>query len=471
MAEFIGRMRHLSRLKEEAVKQKASLTVIRGRRRIGKSRLIEEFSKTFKKALFFSGLAPDKDIDAQDQREEFIRQLREQSIPSNSRSDWGDLFTDLAQFCKKGRVLIVLDEITWMAHEDKTFLPKLKNVWDGQFKKNDQLMLILSGSDSAWITKNILSKTGFFGRVSLRMHLEELSLIHCSEFWGAQKNAVSAYEKLKLIAVTGGVPRYLEEINPKLTAEENIYRLCYRKEGILFNEFDDIFHDLFQSRANYYKDIIQMVANGSKTLDDIASNLKRTKGGDLTRNMNKLCEDGFLTRYHSWNLETKKTSRTSRYYLTDNYLRFFVKYIQPYRHQIEIDEMAALPAAWESIVGIQFENLVVKNRKQLHRLLNIPSHEIVMSNPYLQTKTKMKPGCQIDYLVQTKYNTLYLCEIKFSKGLVDTDVVEEVKKKVSTFDMPHGFSVRPVLIHVNGVTEGVIQKDYFAHIIDFSTFL
>ena len=109
----------------------------------------------------------------------------------------------------------------------------------------------------SWIEENILSKTGFFGRISLRMTLEELPLHHCNEFWGELKDKISAYEKLKVLAVTDGVPRYLEEIHPELTAEENIYRLCYQRECVLFNEFDDIFADLFQKRSQRYKDIVR----------------------------------------------------------------------------------------------------------------------------------------------------------------------------------------------------------------------
>ena len=81
---------------------------------------------------------------------------------------------------------MVLDEITWMGSQDPTFLPKLKTAWDRYFKQNPQFVMILSGSNSAWISKNILSSTGFFGRVSLRLLLEELTLPECNMFWEGQ---------------------------------------------------------------------------------------------------------------------------------------------------------------------------------------------------------------------------------------------------------------------------------------------
>lgn len=301
--------------------------------------------------------------------------------------------------------------------------------------------------------------------------LEELSLESCAEFWGRQKDKVSAFEKLKLLSVTGGVPRYLEEINPKLTAEENIYRLCYRPEGVLFNEFDDIFADLFRKRTDYYKSIVTSIINGNNNVLDIADSLGRTKGGDLSRALKSLCQDNYIAREHSWNLKTGKIGKNSSYRVRDNYLRFYLKYIQPYKHIIENGDMTTLPNAWDSIMGLQFETLVINNRRALHRILNIPGDNIVMSNPYLQTQTKVHERCQIDYLVQTKFNTLYLCEIKFKKSEVKYDIIKEVQEKIKKLKLPNGFSVRPVLIHVNGVSDKVIAEDYFSNIINFAEFL
>jgi AAA+ ATPase superfamily predicted ATPase len=471
MNKFIGRHKQLSLLKQLITKKSASLVVVKGRRRIGKSRLIEEFSLGFKKAYMFSGLPPALKITAEQQRSEFIRQLQEQQIPSSGSQDWGDLFFDLAQYTKSGQALIVLDEITWMGNLDPTFLGKLKIAWDHYFKKNPKVIVILSGSNSAWIEENILSKTGFFGRISLRVTLEELSMCHGNEFWGTLKDKISAYEKLKVLGVTGGVPRYLEEIQPELTAEENIYRLCYQREGVLFNEFDDIFSDLFQKRSQKYKEIVNCLANGKTSIEEIAVCLKREKGGDLSDVLRDLTQNGFISRDYSWNFKNGKIKKISQYRLRDNYLRFYLKYIFPHRHKIEMDEMPRLPAGWETILGLQFENLVINNRKILHRLLNIPPGELVMCNPYLQTGTKQHARCQIDYLVQTKFNTLYVCEIKFSKTEIDGQVIKEVQDKINKLAMIKGFSVRPVLIHVNGVSDSIIFSDFFAHIIDFSDFL
>ena len=94
-----------------------------------------------------------------------------------------------------------------------------------------------------------------------------------------------------------------------------------------------------------------------------------------------------------------------------------------------------------------------------------------MDNPYFQNATKNQAGCQIDYLIQTEYGILYLIEVKFSKRVVKPTVIKEVKEKMAKLTLSEGLSVRPVLIHVNGVSDHVKKSNYFTHIINFSNLL
>lgn len=102
--------------------------------------------------------------------------------------------------------------------------------------------------------------------------------------------------------------------------------------------------------------------------------------------------------------------------------------------------------------------------------MGISPDEVVSDNPFFQRKTKALQGCQIDYLIQTKFKNLYVCEIKFSKNKIGMNVIHEMEKKLRDFQYPKGFSCRPVLIHVNGVTEEVMQSGFFSDIIDFGEF-
>ncbi len=467
-APFYGREEELERLRLLTKKKTSSLVVVKGRRRIGKSRLILEFSKEIP-ALIFTGLPPTKETTAQMQRDDFMGQMeRLIGIRGLKGSDWADLFWHLAKEVQDKKILVVLDEINWMGFLDPTFLGKLKSAWDLYFKNNPKLIMILSGSISKWIDENILSSIGFMGRISLELFLEELSLPICNLFW--RKKKISAYEKFKVLSVTGGVPRYLEEIDPNLTAEANIRNLAFRKGGLLVEEFDRIFSDLFSKRSLLYKQIVLRLATGDATLDQISSEIDLEKGGALSEYLNDLVEIGYVDQDHTWNLKDKKQSNLCKFRLKDNYLRFYLKYIEPHRFQIERNRKVALPG-WTAIMGLSFENLVLSNFNQLYPLLGINPEDVLYDNPYFERATKTRPGCQIDYLIQDRFGSLYLCEIKFSGNLIGVEVISEVEEKIARMRKPKGFSIRPVLIHVNGVTDACVESDFFAKIIAFDQLL
>jgi AAA+ ATPase superfamily predicted ATPase len=471
MDDFYGRHRELNILKELFDKRSASLVVIRGRRRIGKSRLAEKFCESFSKSFTFVGLPPEKDVTAEMERDHFANALERQTgLQGLRRDDWDFLFHNLAQHTQTGRVLIILDEINWMGTKDPAFLGKLKTAWDVHFKKNHELILILSGSMSTWIEKKILSSTGYFGRVELDIVLKELPLYDCNHFWRPYEDKVAAYEKFKILCATGGVPRYLESIDPKSSAEENIRRLFYRKEGLFFKEFDRIFSDLFAKKSPIYKRIVQRLAEGPAELEDIYQSLNVKKSGVYSEYLEDLQKTGYVSRDYTWGVKGGKYTTVSQFRLSDNYLRFYLKYIDPYREEI-LQDRDKIPTQWHTIMGLQFENLVLNNRKSIYQLLNINPGEIQIDNPYFQHKTSRTPGVQIDYLIQTKMNTLYLIEIKFKREKIGTDVISEVQEKINRFSFPKGYSLRTVLIHVNGVTEQLEESHFFSHIIDFGKLL
>lgn len=475
MQKFIGRERELKSLRQLFDKDAASMVVIRGRRRIGKSRLVDEFAKNYT-YFHFSGLFPNRDTTEQSQRNEFSRQLSIQTgLPEVYADDWSKLFILLNEKIKQGRIVVLFDEISWMGSKDPDFLGKLKNAWDIYFKKNPKLMLILCGSASAWIEKNILSSTGFVGRISYRETLDELSIAESNQFWAGASGHISAYEKFKILSVTGGVPRYLEEIKTQLSAEDNIKQLCFIKSGLLVNEFDEIFSDLFSRRSQTYKKIIETLANGPMEIKNITKELNIEQSGFISEHLNDLILSGFVTRDYTWLIGAGNESNLSHFRLSDNYIRFYLKYIMKNRKRIDANSfafksMSNLPG-WESIMGYQFENLVLKNKSLIKDSLNIAAEDVILDNPFFQRASTKQKGCQIDYLIQTKHQGLYVCEIKFSKHEVPSSIISEMKQKIDRLQRPKGFSCRPVLIHVNGVQEDVVESDYFAYILDFSKFL
>lgn len=296
---FIGRKQELAILKRFLKRSIASLLVVKGRRRIGKSRLIDEFCKN-ERHYIFAGVAPTSKTTQQSQLDEFSGQLGLAFGLSGLNSDnWNTLFWLLAQQTQVGRVVIVLDEISWMGSEDPDFLGKLKNAWDLHFKKNPELVLVLCGSQSAWIDKNILLGTGFVGRISHTLSLEELSLSECNEFWNHQRDHFSSYDKFKILSVTGGFPKYLEEIEPQYSAEENIRNLCFTRGSFLAKKFKQIFSDLFGKRSEKYRKIVHLLVQGNLDYGDICERLGVQKSGWVSEHLNDLVLSGFISRDHT----------------------------------------------------------------------------------------------------------------------------------------------------------------------------
>ncbi|MBS0288569.1 MAG: AAA family ATPase [Proteobacteria bacterium] len=472
---FVGREPQLQALESLLAKTTASLVVISGRRRIGKSRLIEEFARG-KRILNFMGLAPTESTTAQNQRDEFSLQLsRQTGLPPIKTDDWSHLFALLANEVKTGQYLVCLDEITWMAHEEPNFLGKLKSMWDLHFKKNPKLIMILCGSVSSWIEKNILSSTGYFGRITLKITLEELSLEHCNKLLNNIGFRGSLYEKFLLLSIMGGIPWYLEQIRPNLNAIKNIRALCFEKDGLLVDEFKYIFHDLFNTKGEFYQHIVEILSEGKAEYATIADKLNYQSSGALSGYLEELITSGFLARDFTWQVKSGKRAKLSKYRLKDNYLRFYLKYIKPKlelikTHQYENISLTSLPA-WDTTMGLQFENLVLNNRKVINKMLGLSPEDIVYANPFFQNKTVKQKGCQIDYLIQTRYHTFYVCEIKFSRDPLGMFIVKEMEEKIARLTTPKNMTCLPVLIHIGGVCEQVKESRYFVKIIDFNDFL
>lgn len=471
---FIGRHHELEKLRKLPA-HKANLVVLKGRRRVGKSRLAAEFARD-KIFLPFSGIPPSEKTTKQDQLDEFARQFYAHfKLPPITFKDWSDAFANLTTQLTTQPTVILFDEISWMGNKDPSFIGKLKIWWDLSLQTHVNLTLILCGSVSTWIEENIINSTALFGRISLFLSLEELSISESYTFLQHLNFKGSDHDVFKILAITGGIPWYLEQISPHIFADENIRNLCFSKEGILTHEFDRIFSDLFDARGLIYKKIVQALASGSKTLAELRTLLEYKQGGVLGSYLKNLCIAGFVTSDNMWSLKKKKEGKQNLYRLSDNYIRFYLKYIEPNLNKIEkntfrYQTLSDFPG-WNSIMGLQVENLILKNRATLIQKIGIPFQDVIADNPYIQKQTKQHRGCQIDYLIQTKANNLIVCEFKFQKRELNNNVVEEVKEKIKRLSIPKSFGVAAVLIYIGDISESIVDSQYFYRIINLGDWL
>ena len=465
---FLGREKELESLKRLLDKQVSSLVACRGRRRIGKSTLFREFAKREKLGFIsIEGLGPRKGQTNADQLKNFGVRLSEQTrgrlvIPQT----WSEAFDLLARrIPKRGRQLVLLDEISWMGKHDPDFAGYLKNGWDDALKHHDNLILVVCGSVSSWVKRNLLDSATFGGRFSRDLVLKELPLRQCAEFWGDRREDLASRELLDVLSVTGGVPRYLEEVDPSLSAAENIRLMCFTSDGPLFKDFSAMFSEVFGETSVMKGDVLRTLADGAKTLNEIARSLGVERGGSLGGVLDELSEAGFVAKDTVLNPRTWVKSRISYYRLCDNYARFYLKFIEPHVDAIrggrfEFETLAELPG-WQTVMGLQFENLVLNRVMDFREQLHLNGLSIRSAAPY---RVNGKNGVQVDLLIQSD-EVMCVVEVKRRKQ-IKTEIVDEVKEKIRKIRHPKSISVRKALVFDGELPVSVRRSGYFDAIVD-----
>ena len=472
---FYGREKELSTLEELWEKPLASLVVCRGRRRIGKSTLIGEFAARSKaKLVVFEGVAPKPGVTNKTQLERFARQLAEQSGGEfRMVSNWYDAFARLdAVLRRKSRTVVLFDEVSWMGKFDPAFPSDLKYAWDNRFKRHANHVFVVCGSVSAWIAENISNSTAFFGRISRDMIVGELPLCDAVQFWGRRLDRISTRDVVDVLSVTGGVPKYLEDVNPSLSAAENIRRLCFRADGQLFQDFREIFNAVFGDTAAVKRRVLECLSEGPLSCAELAEAIGVKRGGSLERSLEDLEIAGFVAKDPGLNPETGKRARLARYRLKDNYTRFYLKYIEPHEAEIKSGRFAKIDPeglpGWDAVMGLQFENLVLNNVDPLLGKMGLDKVPVLSAAPF-RKMGRGGTGCQIDLLVQTR-KSICVVEVK-RKNEIGEEVEREVARKISCLKIPEGKSIRTALVYDGRLLPIVRANAYFDFAFDIASFL
>ena len=465
---FIGRKKYLEDLESLWRKRTSSIVACRGRRRIGKSTLFREFARRTADAYIeIEGLPPDKNMTNQMQLDNFVSALASQTGCSmDPVPDWLHAFQRLEQQVDDAkRTVVLLDEISWMGGYDPVFPGVLRTAWETFLHRHDRLVLVICGSVSAWIKENILGNTGFTGRFSRDYVLPELSLAECAEFWGEAKDRTSSREILDVLSVTGGVPRYLEEIDSGLDADENVRRMCFMSDGELYKDFDAIFDPMFGTDVELKKKILCELVNGPHSAAELERFFDLERNGRVSKSLKALKEGGFVADDPRLNPETGEQARTSRFRLRDNYTRFYLKYVAPRKMQIEMGaysfvSLSALPD-WNAVMGLQFENLIVNTAMSLLPFLHVGNVIVESAAPYRNVRKKAGAGngCQIDLLIQTP-RTAYVVEVKRRRE-IGPEIIGEVERKIKRLPLRKGMTPRPVLVYDGELHPAVEATGFF----------
>ena len=475
MKDFYGRDDLIESMKALWNKRVSSLVTCRGRRRVGKSTLISEFARrSGAKLIKLEGLRPKPGMKNGDQLKFFVSQLAAQTgCNEDDVKDWFAAFARLdAQISNKGRTVVLLDEVSWMAHFDLTFSEVLKVAWDNMFSQHRKLVFVLCGSVSAWIKKNVIDNGAYAGRRSYDFVVPELPLRECVKFWGNRVTRENLSDIIDVLSVTGGVPRYLEEIDPVLSADENIRKMAFIPKSILASDFEEMFADVITGEPGLRAEILRILCEGPKNVSEISSALGKERNGHLSDALVELTEAGFIAADEGVNPETGEDVQQMRYRIKDNYARFYLKYVEPRLKIIgkggfQFSSLGQL-AGWDSIKGIAFENLVIGNFKELLPRLGLDRSLVISAAPFRKTSRKDggESGVQIDLLLQTN-RCVYIVEVK-RQNKIGHEVIDEVDEKIHRIKRRKGIAIKTALVYDGELAKTVDADGYFDAVIDIA---
>jgi AAA+ ATPase superfamily predicted ATPase len=469
VAVFIGRESEIASLENLFSSKGGKLSVFYGRRRIGKSFLIEEFCKS-KDCLRFEGLEGEH---TKVQIQQFARDLGKQigdPLLSKARIDhWNDIFDRLTLVLeqrRRTRTVVFIDEFQWLAAQHSVLVSLFKKYWDQHWSKCN-VLFILCGSISSYMVKKVIKSKALYGRIHLEQRIDSLPLHDIKRLLTKNRSPEEAFN---YYLAFGGVPKYWEEIVANQSFEQNINRLFFSNQGFLFNDYERIFYSQFKEHKTY-EHIIRLLELGPLAMEDIGRKMKMSSGGTLKFYLDNLELAGFIQSYVPF--DKTGATKLKRYKLIDEYLRFFLKFVEPNKKMISQQKSSQLlfrrlvKSKWEIWAGFAFENFCQKNALVLAQRMGFADYV----ESYGPLFFKGQKGFQVDLLFQRTDKVITLCEMKYHQKPVSALVIPEVKKKCALLKVPRGFTIEKALFTIHGAEASVRQSEYFDHILELKDYV
>jgi AAA+ ATPase superfamily predicted ATPase len=462
---FIGREFEFVRLKKIAASKEASIIVMYGRRRIGKTELLEQAFKD-RNILKFEGI---EGLGEKEQLANAMSQLsvyvQEPLLAKTVIDSWKEFFQLVAKYTKKGTWTIYLEELQWLANYRDTLIPELKYVWDNYLRHNPHLILILCGSSPSFMIDHVLHSKALYNRSQHEFHLKEFTLPETKEFLKNRSNK----EVMDAYLTIGGVPEYLKWVTTESSVFLSIAKNSFSTGGFFAQEYERIFTSSL-SQNKQYKEIIKILSNRRFiTRQQLAEQLEVTSGGTLSNLLVDLEKSGFVDCYHPFNLGEK--TMLKRYAIDDNYLQYYFKFIHPLIKNIQSGAYNRNPKAalkldsYMKWLGFSFERFCRKYHYVIARILQFSGVQYLSGVFFNRGTDKENPGFQIDLLFERADNVYTICEIRYLQKKVGIAVINDMENKLSLFSNPANKTIHKVLICNEGVDSALMNRAYFDDII------
>lgn len=460
MEKLIGREVE-KRILQEALDSRApELLALFGRRRVGKTFLVRQYYAGHL-AFEFTGT---REAKLSQQLQNFTNALGKAAgndklyrVPDN----WSDAFDLLIHLVipkiHTGKAVVFLDEFPWLNTHKSGFLAAFDHWWNSWGNRQSNLVVVICGSAASWMIKNVVNnKGGLHNRITRKIRLLPFTLHEAAKYLEALHVNMERYHLLQIYMVMGGIPHYLKEVKKGESATQAIDRICFAKDGLLHDEFKNLYHSLFDDVTRHLKVIRALATNKSGlTRNQIMEEGGLSSGGTVTELLEELIESGFVT---GW-LPYDKKSKDVIYKLADEYTHFYLKFMENSRsHGSGTWEKFSAGQSWRSWSGIAFERVCLKHIQQLKKAIGIAA--VYTEESAWRYLPKTGKGAQIDLLIDRKDFAINICEMKYTEKefIIDKAYAGELENKRNVFK--EATKTRKSLFLTLVTTFGVQPNDY-----------
>ena len=371
---MIGRKKEIKELNDLYNSSKSQLVAIYGRRRIGKTYLVDE---TFKGRITFrhAGLSPadeNKKGMLKAQLEHFYYSLLVQGMKKCKKpQNWIEAFFLLEVFLEEkddgSRQVVFLDELPWLDTYRSGFMTAFEGFWNTWGCHRENLMVIVCGSANSWILDHLINNHGgLYNRVTYEIKLAPFTLHECEEFYAYNNVKLSRYDIVQSYMILGGIPYYMGYFQSGMSLAQNIDYLFFAKNGKLREEYHRLFAAIF-SNPELMKQIVGLLfsKNAGYTRNEIAKKIGVSDGGNLTQSLNALIASDFVIKYTPFGKRNKE-----HYKLVDPFCMFYLHFVEQkkqidenfWQHNVTSQQITT----WR---GFAFENVCFNHVQQIKKNL------------------------------------------------------------------------------------------------------
>lgn len=467
---FIGRELEQKRLQEIAAQPGSKIIIVYGRRRVGKTELLEQVFKD-RNLLKFEG----QENLPEDQQIAFVMQQlsqysQEPLLGKVQVANWTEALQYIAEKTHCGQWTIYFEEVQWLADYQPYFISALKYVWDNFFRRNSDVILILCGSSPAFMINQVIKSRALYNRSQYEIPLKEFNLLETQ----AMLSRYSQQEVLGAYLSIGGIPEYLLRLRDKTSIYLKLCQESFLLGAFFAREYEKIFSSSLAENKHYQRIIAFLSKHKYVTRSEISQHLKLKSGGGLTELLQDLEVCGFIEKYTPYNLSSH--SLLARYCISDSYLQFYFKFINPIAKAIDQGDFSNNPTRalnmnnYQIWLGFAFERFCRKYHRVIAHVLGFSAVKYRSGTYFSRRSVQENPGFQIDLLFDRDDRVITVCEIKYTQTSIPAKVIDEFSRKLELLPNPQHKTIHRVLITNGGIDTSLQNRAYFDRIITLSDF-